>query len=205
MYTDKISRFTVTGPYHSAIIEARVNRRYFTRVLMSLLPNKNIEHLQVMDKACKDLNHYFDHINSIGGLRRLAARDQHHMFEHSICDCINRLGDRIKIQDLSFDKELQSGWSKLRIIAVHQPQKLDLQRMWDDNIPTETKNLLVLIEKKLNVTAGPSASHQDGLVAYFKKSVRLYTDYFEYDVVRPALASSHMFFKEKPITAVRSI
>ncbi|KAM6501125.1 hypothetical protein JOM56_004139 [Amanita muscaria] len=49
-----------------------------------------------------------------------------------------------------------------------------------------------------------SGQPQDDLAAYFKNSVstvHLYADNFEHDVVKPAFASSHMFFKERPITA----
>ncbi|KAK2460803.1 hypothetical protein APHAL10511_007273 [Amanita phalloides] len=45
---------------------------------------------------------------------------------------------------------------------------------------------------------------QDDLAAYFNKStsaVQFYADHFEHDVVRPAFANSHLFFKERPITA----
>ncbi|KAF8352049.1 hypothetical protein F5887DRAFT_933719 [Amanita rubescens] len=45
---------------------------------------------------------------------------------------------------------------------------------------------------------------QDDLAAYFNKSasaVQCYVDHFEHDVVKPAVANSHIFFKERPITA----
>jgi len=45
---------------------------------------------------------------------------------------------------------------------------------------------------------------QNDLAAYFNKSasaVQCYVDHFEHDVVKPAFANSHIFFKERPITA----
>jgi hypothetical protein len=49
-----------------------------------------------------------------------------------------------------------------------------------------------------------SQEQQGDLASYFNKSVsavQLYADHFEHDVVRPAFASSNLFFRERPITA----
>ena len=96
-----------------------------------------------MEKSCKDLIKYIDHVNSIGGITKLDD-----LYEHAICDCVNRLGDSIKNKDLEFDAGLQRAWSGLRVITAHHYHKLDLSKVWVD-LPKATKNLLAIIETKL--------------------------------------------------------
>lgn len=101
------------------------------------------DRLRIMAKTCEDLIKYVDHVNSLGGVKHLDD-----LYEHAICDCINRLGDSIKIQSLGFDQSLQKTWSGLRVITAHHYHKLDLSKVWTE-LPKETQALLVVVNEKL--------------------------------------------------------
>jgi uncharacterized protein with HEPN domain len=97
------------------------------------------ERLEVMKCACQDLIQYINYANSIGGPSML---DRLH--EHAICDCINRLGDSIKIEGLGFDQGLQKRWSAMRVITAHQYHRLDLSSVWG-SLLEEAQSMLATI------------------------------------------------------------
>lgn len=100
-------------------------------------------HLQSMETSCSDLIKYVDHVNSIGGITKLDD-----LYEHAICDCINRIGDGVKKPDLHFDDKIQKDWSGLRVITAHHYHKLDLSKVWKA-LPGEAKKLLAVVEERL--------------------------------------------------------
>ncbi len=93
-----------------------------------------------MEKTCQDLLAYMKTVGDVSNLDNL--------YEHAICDCINRLGDSVKIKNLGFEQSVQKNWSALRVITAHQYQKLDFTEVWTD-LPKETSELLAVIEAKL--------------------------------------------------------
>ena len=98
-----------------------------------------------MVKTCEDLIKYVDHVDSLGGVEHLS-----NLYEHAICDCINRLGDSIKVPSLGFDQSLQKTWTELEVITAHHYHELDLSKVtvWKE-ISKETQVLLVVLNEKL--------------------------------------------------------
>jgi len=103
----------------------------------------NEDRLRLMAQTCQHLAQYINHIDSIGGVSKLDP-----LYEHAICDCINRLGDSVKIESLGFNSKIQKDWSGLRVITAHHYHKLDLSKVWGA-LTKETQALLAAVEAKL--------------------------------------------------------
>src|SRR5258708_2311828 len=98
-----------------------------------------------MAKFCHDLIKCVNYINSISGVNMINSDYQ---IEHTICDCINGLGDIIQTKSLGFDPELRKNWSSLRAITVHPYQELNLSQEWVE-LPQVMQALLATIEGRL--------------------------------------------------------
>ena len=93
-----------------------------------------------MERTCEDLIKQFNDVNSIGGVSML-----NDLSEHTISNCVNRLGRSIKNRDLEFDAELQKTWSDLRDTLWYE---LDLSSIWDA-LSAMAQSLFATIELKL--------------------------------------------------------
>src|ERR1700761_9637233 len=96
-----------------------------------------------MIKCCKNLIDYKKDVDNQGGVTKI-----NDLYEHAICDCVNRLGDSIKHPDLGFDQKDIKMWTGLRVITAHHYHKLDLSKIWDD-LAKEAAILQTKCEAKL--------------------------------------------------------
>ena len=96
-----------------------------------------------MAETCNHLIKYITHVNSTGGISEIDD-----LPKHAICNCVNRLGDSVKVEYLGFDRELQRTWSGLSVITASHHLELDLSKVWA-GLPGATQVLLETINKKL--------------------------------------------------------
>ena len=92
---------------------------------------------------CNDLLEYIAHVDSAGGVSKIDR-----LYEHAICDCIERLEGGVKSEPLGFDEKLQSLWSTMRTTAVHSYHGLELSEVWEP-LSRGARALLGVVDGKL--------------------------------------------------------
>ena len=93
-----------------------------------------------MKRTCQELMQYIDECGTSDNISISS--------EHKLCDCINRLGDSIKLEALGFSPRLQRKWSGFRIFTAHLYHRLDFEKMWPD-LNERLPDLMAEIEAKL--------------------------------------------------------
>jgi len=93
--------------------------------------------IQEIRNSASDLILYVKSVNESSGLQAIDR-----VYEHAICDCINRIGDGVKrLKFLSYDKDTEKKWTSLRVITAHKYEKLDLSKVWD-TLVSESQNII---------------------------------------------------------------
>ena len=91
------------------------------------MTEKDKELILVLKRFAEDLVSYMRHVDESGGVSTMTD-----LYEHAICDCINRIGDGVKrMKELQYNAKCQKSWTGLRIYSAHKYEKLNFSIVWD--------------------------------------------------------------------------
>lgn len=91
------------------------------------MTEKDKELILVLKQSAEHLVSYIKYVNESGGVDAMTD-----LYEHAICDCINRIGDGVKrMKELQYTTTCQKSWTGLRIYSAHKYEKLNLSIVWD--------------------------------------------------------------------------
>lgn len=109
------------------------------------MAEKDKQLILVLKQSAEHLVTYINDVNNLGGLQKIT-----HLYEHAICDCIDRIGDGVKrLKVLEYSKDCQKSWTGLRIYSAHKYEKLNLLMVWDALLQASS-NFILESEQLIN-------------------------------------------------------